>query len=496
MRTTIRLLVALTLMAWGQLALAQDFYWITSSNKNPGPFPSSVAACKAMESSVTFNKSISYNTGGTQVTGTCTMCYFSNPKSCWGSTVIRKGKQCPAGTQLDSAGINCERTSDCSHTVGKEILKAQTCQYNTALKLAVCDDQIAFEGCKYTSGGKKSCVALLESGTYQCTGTFYGSGESNGEAPDSCSGDDCSQPRPDDPKSNCVSANGVETCIDPRNPGCGSVNGVEGCFQEKPGCGYFNGVYRCMEAEKPNRNCGYFNGKQVCYDPKDPTRQIPESSPDHPSNGGNADGNDSNDPLDPRVAAADGRNPQGAREGATNEAIDQLGDRIDQTNSLLGDIQGQLGQLLDGLFGEDFDGSGTGSDGDAEGAGKGAGDSLAGEIGKQTERILGEREAEVDTALKSLANKVANDWFGIDGSKVGLNNVLERMLPSAMGCTDYTIALRLDKYAANIVLPVCELTRLKPLLEYVIWIVTAVGLWRIFYAGLRRDDAKAARGGF
>ncbi|MNF97729.1 hypothetical protein D3C84_805680 [compost metagenome] len=65
-----------------------------------------------------------------------------------------------------------------------------------------------------------------------------------------------------------------------------------------------------------------------------------------------------------------------------------------------------------------------------------------------------------------------------------------------MGCTDYKIAFDLGNYRANLVLPVCDLTRLKPLLEYVIWIVTAIGLWKILYAALRQEDAKAAKGGF
>ncbi|MCY1246458.1 hypothetical protein D9M72_596920 [compost metagenome] len=102
----------------------------------------------------------------------------------------------------------------------------------------------------------------------------------------------------------------------------------------------------------------------------------------------------------------------------------------------------------------------------------------------------------MDAALKALPKTVTNEWFGGDGSKVGLNKVLDRLLPSAVGCTSYTITLNLDRYSANLVLPVCELTRLKPLLEYVIWIATAVGLWKILYAGLRQEDAKAAKGGF
>lgn len=499
MRTAIRILVALTFMAWGQFVWAADYSWWLSWNRQS--YPSHAAACSAFATAMKVscptctekNKVVSATTVSCEV-------YSARGVLAYYATASRTGDSCPSNSIYNQVTGACDALplpNDCSATVGQEILKTQTCQYNTTLKVAVCPDQLAFEGCKYTAGGKKSCVAILDQQTYQCTGIFYGSGESNGTAPDTCTGDDCSLPKPDDPKSNCVSANGVETCFDPKKPGCGSINGIEGCFQEEPGCGYFNGTYRCMEAEKPNRNCGYFNGKQVCYDPNDPTKQIPESSSDHPKNGGNADGDDTNDP---RPSTGTGGSAQGSNEGATNQAIEDLGEKlgpkIDKTNSLLDGIQGQLGELLDGLFGDEYDGDGTGTDGDAEGAGQGAGDALGDQIGKYGDQLLGEREAEVDAALKALPKTVTDGWFGADGSKVGLNNVLDRMLPSAMGCADYTISLRLDKYSANLVLPVCQLTRLKPLLEYIIWIATAVGLWKILYAGLRQEDAKAAKGGF
>jgi len=77
-----------------------------------------------------------------------------------------------------------------------------------------------------------------------------------------------------------------------------------------------------------------------------------------------------------------------------------------------------------------------------------------------------------------------------------LNDVLNKILPTAMGCADYSIPLSLDSYNANIVLPVCQLTRIKPLLEWVIWMITLVGLWKILYSALRQEDVKASKGGF
>lgn len=65
-----------------------------------------------------------------------------------------------------------------------------------------------------------------------------------------------------------------------------------------------------------------------------------------------------------------------------------------------------------------------------------------------------------------------------------------------MGCADYRIPLFLDSNNATLVIPVCQLTRVKPLLEWVIWTVTLIGLWKIFYSALRQEDVKASKGGF
>lgn len=492
MRAAIRTLVALTLLAWGQLVLAEDYWWqLTNSAIR---YSSALEACQNAQNN--YPGGI-YEWGGPTVV----QCGYIHPSTgrmvALNRTASRYGDACPSGASYNPETGACDPSQDCSKTAGDEIIKAQACQYNAALKTNLCDDQIAYQGCLYTIGKTHGCTSVIEQQSYQCTSSFVGTGQAAPSGENDCQGEECSKPSPDRPDTNCVTANGVQTCLDPQKPGCGSVNGVQGCFKEEPGCGYFNGTYRCVENDKPNRNCGYFDGKQTCFDPKDPTKVIPESSSDHPKNGGNADGDDTNDP---RPSKGDGSNPQGADQGATNEAIEELGEtlgpKIDKTNDLLDGISGQLGELLDGLFGEDYDGKGTGSDEQAGEDGKGAGEGLAGLIDQKGTALLEGRDQEAQQYLDQLPGIVERSWFGSEGEKVGLNNVLDKLLPSAAGCANYTIAFALGKHAAPIVIPVCELTRIKPLLEWLIWMLTFVGLWKIFYAGLRQDDAKAAKGGF
>ena len=65
-----------------------------------------------------------------------------------------------------------------------------------------------------------------------------------------------------------------------------------------------------------------------------------------------------------------------------------------------------------------------------------------------------------------------------------------------MACADYVVPLDLNGYTANIRMPVCALMPYKPILEWVIYCLTAIGAWRIGYSALRQEDAKAAKGGF
>ncbi|MCU1717692.1 hypothetical protein [Pseudomonas sp. 5P_3.1_Bac2] len=300
--------------------------------------------------------------------------------------------------------------------------------------------------------------------------------------------------------------NGNSTyCYQDKDSGCGTFNGKEGCFETESGCGTFNGVWGCYPIDKEQRNCGYAAGEQVCFDPKNPTVQIPTSSPDHPKNGGNADGNDKNDPKAP---GGSGSSPQGGDEGATNEAIDQLGDdlgaKIDKTNSLLGGITDILDgiaegltELTEGLLGDDYDGSGDGDSGELAGIGEGAGSELAQMFSQQLTDAEEQELAQDESYLDQIASDVDHPSFlGEDSRFAQLLEFADDLLPSHTGCVDYSVPLELGRYKSTITLPVCRIATLRPLLEYIIYIITAIGLWNIAYSTLRMENAKAAKGGF
>lgn len=509
-----RLLVALTLMGWGHLAFAEDYYWFFTGSGSR--YSSAIQAANAYiqnaaSSSTTYNN---YRLGNSRWVGDTRFqfCYLADRVTtgvaqnfCW-HDVYRAGDSCSG--QYDPTTGGCDAPKDCASTSGKQITAAQECTYNASVKTYVCDDQIQQDGCLYTGGPNRKCVADLTGGKAICTGDFYGSGQAAGEGDNACTEESCTPPRdPNVPpaEEQCVTNGDLTICHKPQEEGCGTVNGKEGCFQEKPGCGYFNGTYQCVDADKPKNNCGYFNGKRTCMDPNDPTKVIPETSPDHPNNGGNADGNENNDPKAPGDTS---ESPQGSDEGATNEAIgklgDELGDKIGEGNDLLGDIKGILEGiaegiegLTEGLLGDEYDGSGDGDGDGTEGAGSDLGNELAGMLGDQMGDAQEEQLVADELSLDQIVDEVDSDqWFGDNSQVAGLLDFAKDLLPAATNCNDVAVTFNLDRYSTRVILPVCDLAPIKPLLEWIIYVVTAIGLWKIAYSTLRMEDAKAAKGGF
>lgn len=170
---------------------------------------------------------------------------------------------------------------------------------------------------------------------------------------------------PDDQPQNCVTtADGFEACIaDDAGPGCYTVNGLLMCPDDPDNnkiCGEKNGTIQCVVNNDDPGGCGNFNGEYVCV--ADSGDVIPPNSPDHPQNGGNADGNENNDPTDPRTPE-EGGNPD--RQPGTPLADLPNGVASEFT---LGKINSQLsgiGKTLKDIAGKVGTGSG-GSDGSGE----------------------------------------------------------------------------------------------------------------------------------
>lgn len=157
-------------------------------------------------------------------------------------------------------------------------------------------------------------------------------------------------------------------------------------------------------------------------------------------------------------------------------------------------IESRLDKIWDSLFGGDSSGDSDGSAADAEAEGTAVGTQIGDAIATHMEAVDEERNEEVEGVLDQLPNQVSQ-WFGPDGSAVGLD-FIDNIIPTPVSCADYVVPFSLGGYVANIRLPVCILTPYKPILEWVIWCMTAIGAWRIGYSALRQEDAKAARGGF
>lgn len=515
MRAAIRLLLALTLLGWGQFAYSSTLYmWDRQQISGLDTYSSATLACNGYKSSLTQTQAYSHYQEN-ETTWNCG--YTSSGTRYYLGVAVRYSQNCPYGDNGSQCNASCDPPNsmeggqcvappmDCSSA--PDIYSAQECTYSEALKLFSCPDTVNSNGCEYVSAsdGQSNC----DISTSICVNRYSPSGgQAAPEAPE-CTDTTCA-PLPSDPgqaPENCVTGGGSTYCFEDQESGCGTFNGQQGCFETDSGCGYFNGTWGCYSTDQPTRNCGYANGQQVCFDPSDPTQQIPTTSPDHPVNGGNADGNENNDPKAPGDTSS---GAQDGNQGATNEGLNELGDelgaKIDKTNSLLGGISGllegigdQLGELMDGLFGEDYDGSGDG-DGEAiAGEAQGLGQQLGDLIGEQTEQIIGERDGEAESILENEIPKLVAGKDGIfdpDGFVVGSLDFLNDVLPSAYGCNNYEIDFDLGQYHSKLTLPVCELTRLKPLLEYLVWMITIIGFWKILYSGLRLEDAKANKGGF
>ena len=176
-------------------------------------------------------------------------------------------------------------------------------------------------------------------------------------------------------------------------------------------------------------------------------------------------------------------------DAATSCDIDKLGDRVVGAITDLGDrLSAQL-NALDGL-GTAYDSSAEWSDGEASAVGEGAGEGVSDAIGTAVDDAVAEHEAEVEDALSDVPGQVEG-MFG-DAPLDSLRNIL----PSPKGCSDYIIPFSVMQYSFQLTLPVCFLAAIKPLLEWLMWCLTAIGVWNIFYSGLRLENAKASKGGY
>lgn len=139
---------------------------------------------------------------------------------------------------------------------------------------------------------------------------------------------------------------GREMCLTD-TPNCVEHDGNRICWDNESKCGVYNGSFQCLKPT--HEGCGYFNGVQVCY--TEDGKKIDQDSPDHPQNGGNADGDETNDEKDSRPPedGGDPNNQPGVQLPTTddNRASEQTLGKLLQEARRGNDLLEELGENLD-----------------------------------------------------------------------------------------------------------------------------------------------------
>lgn len=327
-----------------QSASSADYYWFPSGYEVVH-YPSAHAACVgAFGSSVgTLQVNIYAPTAAE-----CTMT-FANGNS-QKKLVARKGDSCASGSTYNPLTGECVADPTCP-AAGTNKLVAFTCDCSG--KYCTNPSSFSFEGCGYEKNLVITDInysTTIKNYSDPANSTCMGVATSTGQplAPSDGVEELCADciaevPKENDEQPSCVTVNAHEFCPDPAHPGCGQRDGQAYCFNETDACGVFGageGVVTCIPSSG-GRTCSYAKGEYTCVD-KTTGKVISSTSSDHPSNGGNADGNDTNDAQAPgAVVTAGSGSAQGSDQGATNKAITDLQgaltDRLDGISDLLGE---------------------------------------------------------------------------------------------------------------------------------------------------------------
>lgn len=225
------------------------------------------------------------------------------------------------------------------------------------------------------------------------------------------------------------------------------------------------------------------------------------------NNGGGSDGGgNSGSPVTP-PDPADTSNPDAATSGdvatlgnrlvdatyatanGVISAINGLGNKVDGVGNKVDGLGDKIDDLGDSLQGEPYsEGEGEGA-GNADGIGDEAGDSLADLINSAVDEA---KQARTDSFNEEVdkVDGMLGEWFGEDASGVG-GSILDGLFPKSSSCSDFNVVWHTQGYSLS--LPVCELTRLKSILEWVFGILTAIAVWRILMNTLNQAAASAVR---
>lgn len=192
-----------------------------------------------------------------------------------------------------------------------------------------------------------------------------------------------------------------------------------------------------------------------------------------------------------------------SRKSAGDGDGENLGEKIDKTNSLLEGIGkaldnliGQFEGFIDDVFGDPYEGNGEEGDADIADGASGLGDKLAESFTLGMNNMLQEQEDADRALLDDIPSIVSNEWFGSGTAAYSAIYLIDELLPRSTSCSPFNVQVNAGKLSTNLRLDACELSRIKPLLEWIVWMMTLIGVWRIAYFGLRLESARAEKGGF
>ena len=397
-----RALILLVLLSFASVAVAEPYYWKDNSSQTSHPSPQAACDYELYRQQVTLGRPEAYIHALTKRSGQnifdCNIRKQSNGANYITTTIVRYGDNCD-GTYNENTGI-CTPVDDCP-PAGTKITAGVQCSLVGGNYVHT--DSIVVEGCGYTSapGGYFKAYPNYDNpastfcmASFAATGEPASAGENNPNIPPEQT---APTPGENDEEPSCLRVDTHEFCQDPVQPNCGTRDGNPYCYGETDTCGELNGQFVCL----PNgsRKCTYVNGSYECVDDKT-GEKVSYDSPDHPYNGGNADGNPNNDEQAPG-GVIPGEGAQGTAKGATNKSITDLQAAVEKGFDSVTD-------LLSG------DGPSTNSSLEAP-AEKGTYD-----LQEWDEKLEGAK-ADLKVAMddfKGLLNGV-NNWF-INGSGGGL----------------------------------------------------------------------------
>lgn len=271
---------------------------------------------------------------------------------------------------------------------------------------------------------------------------------------------------------------------------CGTVNGSDR-LQLVCRHGFVGTGEQCQAGDSPQQTPSDFGG----------TDSVPATDPDDPTDPANNcgsthvwSGSVCTPVFDPDDDGGNGGGDSGG--GDTGGGDSGGGDTGGGGDSGGGDTGGGTGGDTGGGGGggtddTPYDPSAEWNDAEANALGSATGTTIGESLTGGVTGALEEREEEINEALDQVPETVG-DWFG---DLPGLS-FMDNLFVPAQGCAITSIPLELNGYDFSISIDFCVLSKYKVLLEWIIWCLTGIAVWNVYYSGLRLQNAAASRGGF